>query len=179
MMQLLLTVMAIGLAALLAVGGINYFSTDIGVRVEMSQALRAQHDAIAGAVSSYRTANNGFVPRSVDTLKGYLPEGKVPEFPKGHKPFLWTIDKSPTGDVRGLCLTRTHGEASRGMLEGVISFAKDRAARFPGTVSYGTSGGSPANDCGMAAGAPVTHDFGLDARTLSANAGATFSFKGF
>lgn len=180
MMQLILTVMGIGLAALLAVGGINYFSPDIGLRVEVAQALRTQYDAITSAAVSYRTANNGFVPRSVDSLKGFLPNGKVPEFPRGLQPFEWTIDKPINGDVRGLCLTRTSQDVAKGALEGVISFASERAARHPGSVRFGVAGVSDSNPCKIVGGGTVVSDENkLDTSYFSTNAGATISFQGF
>lgn len=135
MMQLLITVMAIGLAALLAVGGINYFSTDIGVRVEVSQGLRSQHDAIAGAVSSYKTANNGFVPGDIKRLAGYLPNGKAPEFPIAGQPFKWKLHKSGSTDL--LCLFRDGGSPGRGAVEGIVSFARSRVSQHPGSLTYG------------------------------------------
>lgn len=138
MMQLVLTVMGIALAALLAVGGINYFSTDIGLRVEVSQGLRAQHDALAAAISNYGIANNGYVPVAIERLKGFLPDGKVPEFPRLPKAFTWSISKSQDGSKHWLCLAANGvSSPSRAAREGVASFVRDLTNKFPGTVYYG------------------------------------------
>lgn len=153
MTHLIITVMAIILAALLAVGGISYFSTDIGFRVSVQQALRTQHDAILTAVSSYRTANNGFVHSDIERLNGYLPDGRIPTLPGGAEPFVWAIDKDGSS-FRGLCLKRPEPEdggslpsIDRGFAQGLVSFVKDQAARHPGKVKVGKSGGS--GPCGI------------------------------
>jgi hypothetical protein len=183
MMQLIITVMAIGLAALLAVGGVTYFSTDIGHRIAVQQALRSQHDAIVTAVSSYRTANNGFVHPDVARLEKYLPEGRLPRIPGGEESFSWSIEKNnATGQFLGLCLNRESGAIDRGVAQGVASFAQDRAARYPGSVIYGTRGGS--GPCGMTQppdGSPqvVAKDSPLDAEALRGNSNAVISFRGF
>lgn len=176
MMQLIVTVLAIGLAALLAAGGINYFSTDIGVKVEVSQALKAQHDAIAGAISSYRMANNGFVSSDLDRLKGFLPDGKIPAFPHGEEVFKWSIEKdAATGQVIGLCLTRSASTVSKGAAEGLIAFAKDRQRLSPddGAVLYGV-------DCSNAETGTAIGETGqpLDYGAILNPPGAAIFFKG-
>lgn len=151
MMQLVLTVLAIALAALLAVGGINYFSTDIGVRVEVAQSLRAQHDSLTAAVSNYRMANNGYIPTSVDSLKGFLPDGKVPAFPKYKDAYSWSISKSADGKDYWLCLT-ANDPSRKTANEGVVSFVRDMERKYDGSVYFGISEAAmPAhgNGCGL------------------------------
>lgn len=139
MMQLVLTVMAIGLAALLVAGGINYFSTDIGVRVEVAQALRAQHDSISAAVSTYRSANNGFVHHDIARLKPYLPGNEIPGFPRKNQPLSWSVLKN--GDkYEALCLSKDAGaELGRAAAEGFATFASDHARKLPNKVRIGNA----------------------------------------
>lgn len=178
MMQLVLTVLAIGLAALLAVGGINYFSTDIGVRVEVAQGLRAQHDVMTAALTNYRLANNGYIPMSVESLTGFLPDGKVPAFPKTPAAFTWSISKDSAGSRYWLCLRAGPKVLpaepvvpSRVARDGVASFVRDRAAKFPGTVFYGENkGGVGVHGCGLDATAVSVDSSGtaFDADDISA-----------
>lgn len=185
MMQLVLTVLAIALAALLAVGGINYFSTDIGVRVEIAQSLRAQHDSLTAAVSNYRMANNGYIPTSVDSLKGFLPDGKVPAFPKYKDSYSWSISKSADGKDYWLCLT-ANGTPLKTANDGVASFVKDMERRYKDSVYFGMSEAvMPAHGygCGLydenepKPGSVIPGESGKNL-TSDIAAGTTISFRG-
>jgi len=172
MMQLILTVLAIALAALLAVGGINYFSTDIGVRVEVAQGLRAQHDIMTAALTNYRLANNGYIPTSVDSLTGFFPDGKVPTFPKTPDAFTWSISKDSAGSRYWLCLRAGSVIPSRVAREGVASFVRDRAAKSLGPIYYGENkSGFGVHGCGLDATAVAADAAGttFDADDISAN----------
>lgn len=167
MTQLIITVMAIVLAAIFAVGGLTYFSTNIGVRVSVQHALRSQHGAILTAVSSYRTANNGYVHPDIKRLHAYMPDGRMPVFPGGGNPFVWSIEKDGNGQFLGLCLNRPEGEQSpldNGVAQGVVAFVTDRAAR--GTVSYGRRPEGNTDPCAMAGGREVTSDSSLTVKEI-------------
>lgn len=141
MAQLVMTVLAVALAALLMAGGVTYFSSDTGTRIETVNSLRAQHSAIMGALSSYRLANNGHVPGSIGSFSGYMPEGEVPAFPRGDGIVSWKMSSILQGTDRRmvLCLERGPSPAGSGIGSGIAAFVNETAKRYPGEVRIGAS----------------------------------------
>jgi hypothetical protein len=104
MMSLLIVILAITLSALVVFGGVSYFSHDFGVRTETSTVLKANYETIISGIMNYRTVNNGVMPQTIDLIVGYLPYGKIPQFPRynaSSQPYLWKIE----GNY--VCLYRT------------------------------------------------------------------------
>ena len=91
MSQILYVVMAISLASLLTFGGISYFNSDTSTRLIVSRGLISQYEAITSGISSYRLANNGLLPESIDQFKGYMHQGEVPSFGEKSDIYSWTV----------------------------------------------------------------------------------------
>lgn len=135
MYHLVMVVLAIGLAALLTVGGISYFNNDTAMRVEVTRSLDAHADTLLGAVSIYKSANNGFYPSSIDRIESYLPGGTVPGLPASMGDFGWTVIKS--GSLNGVCISGYNAEGlDQDVVDGLEIFAKLRARNLPDTVLF-------------------------------------------
>lgn len=138
MFQLVITVMAIALSAFIFFAGMSYFNADTGVRLQTQQALQAQLEVIGGAISSYKSANNGFLPSStISAVKGFIPGGEIPKLPQDDK-FIWKLEKG------NLCLERMDARsASRAVKSGTVLFAQNASIRrHPGSVRFAASCGS-------------------------------------
>lgn len=121
MMALIVVVMAIALSALVVFGGVSYYSHDIGVRTETAAVVRANYEALVSGVLNYKSVNNGLMPENIEQLAGFLPNGKIPQFPKYSRdvqPYQWKIE----GDH--LCLYRTpSNQINVGIDRGIWTFA--------------------------------------------------------
>lgn len=121
MMHLIITVLAILLAALVAVGGINYFKTDVGNRLILTRELQSQRDAILAALASHRIANDGRLPHAgeipSERLGGYLPRGVLPGT-RATMAFQWRI-----AEGGALCVRNTQ-PIDDTAVDGVIAFAR-------------------------------------------------------
>jgi len=137
--QLVITVIGIALAALLVIGGANYIHGDLGTRIVVQRTLDTQRDAILTAVAAYRASNSGLEPAQgvideAHPIAGFLPEGRVPSFTSTMTGLRWNNLNSPTG----LCLDYTGDTpVDDGVLNGILRFARSHAERNPGTVSLG------------------------------------------
>ncbi|MTH94892.1 hypothetical protein [Roseibium sp. RKSG952] len=135
MYQTIMVVLAILLAGLLAVGGINYINQDTALRIEVSKTLEAHADLLVGTVSIYKSTNNGFFPNSIKRINTLLPDGNIPALPKSMSDFSWTTVK--TGGTRGICISGYNSEGlDSDVAAGVTTFAKMRALDLPGSVLY-------------------------------------------
>lgn len=134
MMQLVIVVLAIALAALLAVGGISYIDLGSVTRTISGSDFRVGKDAILVAVSSYKTTHNGSLPRA-DTFEAdiakYMPRGEFRiRMPVGAGDFHWVAASLP--DHRAaICLENQTkiDSLNSTLIENVISFAKNEAGR--------------------------------------------------
>lgn len=133
MMHLIITVMAIALAALLTVGGIHYFDGGSGTRILVSRSFETQLDAISIAVSAYKASNNGMTPpTSAETvesdprIKGFLPWGKLPPQPKAAEGFRWT--RVDVGGKPSVCLSNP-APTDRYARDAAVRFASNQIAR--------------------------------------------------
>lgn len=132
MMSLLIVILAITLSALVVFGGVSYFSHDFGIRTEASTILKANYETIVSGIMNYRTVNNGMMPETIDLIAGYLPFGKIPQFPRynvSSQPYLWKIE----GDY--VCLYRTAANPvvlgiDAGLSSFITSLAKSRSIKI-------------------------------------------------
>lgn len=88
MFQIVIGVIAVFLAAMLVIAGMNYLNIDRMTEIGLATRIEAESAAIRSAIAAYRVAN------------GYLPEGE--QWPSGLAPYLATpsiLDMpSPKGD---------------------------------------------------------------------------------
>jgi hypothetical protein len=156
MMQILMVVMAIGLASLLVVGGINYMNADLGTRIKVTQGLMTQYESLNSGISSYRSANGGMAPGTVGRLSAYLVGGEVPRSPVGTETLAWEMSKLDDGN-RVLCLTGNTAELDSAVTSAVAAFV-DEAARRDGeravAVGADCKSGSVVNGSGTSTTLP-------------------------
>lgn len=128
MVNLFITVLAIALAALVVAGGINYLDTDLLIRVDHGNLLQRQHQTYVNGVSSFRTANNGNLPTSLEQLAGFIPKESLPE-----EPFKWSLVN------RTLCVDVLAQETTpKGVLSAFILFSVQKA-RINAGISPGST----------------------------------------
>lgn len=109
MFQLVAVVMAIGLLAVVMAGGLNYISTDVGVRTETVRQISVSRNAIESGLSAYRLANRGHLPPAEGSesgldwramLDGYVTDNGF----KAPDSMQWRlVENSATGE-KYLCL---------------------------------------------------------------------------
>jgi len=135
MMQLIIVVLSIALAALLAVGGIGYLDLGKVSKIISTSDFRAGKDALLLAVSSYKMTHNGALPNKAtfDTdVSKYMPRGEIRiRMPAGAEDFHWIAATLPDGRA-AICLenqTKASGPLNPGVVDSVISFAKREAVR--------------------------------------------------
>lgn len=129
MVNLFITVLAIALAALFVAGGINYINTDLLIKIDHSHMLQRQYQMYVNGISTYRNANNGYIPSSINALKGF-----IPEIPASAGKFGWSING------RTLCLQKENEAVlSDGILMSVFTFAKQRKDQGGVEINYGSS----------------------------------------
>lgn len=120
MMALLVVVMAIALSAVVVFGGVSYFSHDLGMRTETAAVVKANYETLVSGVLNYKSVNNGLMPATMEQLSGFLPNGRVPQFPKFSRdaqPYQWKIEEGY------LCLYRSpSNQIYTGIDSGVWSF---------------------------------------------------------
>jgi hypothetical protein len=177
MFQLIVVVLAIGMTALIVAGGVSYFNSDTGTRIQTQQQLQGHFDGLATAIATYRGSNNNFLSPNIENLAGLLPGGEVPQLSTAPDRFIWSIATIAGGgsnftDLRLLCLSTTNlSGVSRGVMLGVAAFA-DNVARSRGgtTLSVGESCVNGTDISG-----PITEDV-LRSHTQSSN--LAIAFKG-
>jgi hypothetical protein len=136
MKEILLAVMAIGLAVLFTYGGLSYFNPDAATRSMTARGLSAQYDAIRAAAATYKAVNNGVTPTEKSQIDGFLPGGDIPVFGNGSEYFAWDIGGQPG---HPLCMKYTG--TTTALNEAAFMLAAE-AARAPGAkVSYGAACG--------------------------------------
>ncbi len=140
MFQLIIVVLAIGMTALIVAGGVSYFNSDTGTRVQTQQEMQGHFDGLATAIATYRSANNNFLSSNISALSGLLPGGAVPKLSTAGDSFEWTIATIPTGgpnytDLRLLCFSTSKLDyVSRGVMLGIAAFADNLAKTRGGTT---------------------------------------------
>ncbi|TLX16875.1 hypothetical protein [Rhizobium sp. MHM7A] len=135
MFQLVTVVIAITLSAFVVIGGISYFNSDTGVRLQVQQSLNSQLEGIAAAIGSYRSENNGFLPSSnIDAIAGNLPGGKIPTLSQDDE-LKWKLQGG------NLCLERLNSsDMNTAVKAGTTMFVSAASrARPAGTVKVGSS----------------------------------------
>lgn len=109
MFQLVAVVMAIGLLAIVMAGGLNYISTDVGVRTETVRQISVSRNAIESGLSAYRLANRGHLPPAEGSdsgldwramLDGYVVENGF----KAPDSMQWRLVEDETTGKKYLCL---------------------------------------------------------------------------
>jgi hypothetical protein len=139
MFQLVTVVISITLTAFVIIGGISYFNSDTGVRLQVQQTLSSQLEGIGAAIGSYRSENNGFLPSSnIDAIAGNLPGGKVPTLPQDVK-MEWKLEGG------NLCLERHNAnEMNTAVKAGTTMFVSTASrARPSGSVKVGNGCADP------------------------------------
>jgi hypothetical protein len=137
MFQLITVVIAITLSAFVIIGGISYFNSDTGVRLQVQQTLASQLEGLSAAIGSYKSANNGFLPSSnIDAIAGNLPGGKIPKISQDEQ-LKWKIEG------RNLCLERLNANNMNAAVRaGTTMFVSAASrARPEGSVKVGNSCG--------------------------------------
>lgn len=135
MFQLIMTVMAIALTALLVFGGMNYMNSDIGNHTRTVSSLHTHFDTLTMGVSSYRQLNHGHPPSSISKLTGFVPENIINVFPRGVNYLEWEINEGK------YCLKRNSDFSMnfpRGVSTGVALFAVQKALSIKGKIEIGT-----------------------------------------
>lgn len=135
MFQLLTVVIAITLSAFVIIGGLSYFSSDTGVKLQVQQALNSQLEGISAAIVTYRSLNNGFLPSSnIEAIAGNLPGGKVPKIAQDEM-LIWKLQDG------NLCLERINaGHMNNAVKVGTAMFAAAASRSRPsGTVKVGSN----------------------------------------
>ena len=135
MFQLVTVVIAITLSAFVVIGGISYFNSDTGVRLQVQQTLTSQLEGISAAIGSYRSENNGFLPSSnIDAIAGNLPGGRIPKLSQ---------DEGLTWKLQGgnLCLERLNASSMNDAVKaGTAMFvANANRGRAAGLIKVGSS----------------------------------------
>lgn len=143
MMQIIYVVMAIALLSLVTLGGVSYFSSDAPLKALTSRGLVAQYETITAGIVSYRTANNGITPGSLDQFIGFLPEGRVKPFGPSARKFEWSVETPEGQQEPVICLTLVDpGKADRAS---VNQFAAEVLKRENVDITIG-------ENCGVGAG---------------------------
>jgi hypothetical protein len=139
MFQLVIVVMAVGLAALLVVGGMPYFDSSTGTKLKTQQILQGQLEGIVGAISSYKSSHGGFLPpNDITALQGLMPQGIVPTLPYDVN-VRWSLSGG------NLCLNRDNIDtAADGIKNGINAFAQNVVrSSAESTVYFGSSCSDP------------------------------------
>jgi hypothetical protein len=165
------------MTALIVAGGVSYFNSDTGTRIETQQQLQGHFDGLATAIATYRSANNNFLSPNIASVAGLLPGGEVPKLSTAPDTFAWSIATIPAGgsnftELRLLCFSTTNLSAvSRGVMLGIAAFA-DNVGRSRGgtTIAAGASCTNATEISG-----PLTAD-ALQARAQGSN--LAIAFKG-
>jgi len=135
MFQLVTVAIAITLAAFVIIGGISYFDSNTGVRLQVQQSLASHLEGIGAAIGSYRSANNGFLPSSnIQAIAGNLPGGEVPSVPQDDN-LKWKLQGG------NLCLERLNADdMNTAVKAGTALFVSAASrARPAGSVKVGRS----------------------------------------
>jgi hypothetical protein len=135
MFQLVTVLIAITLSAFVIIGGLSYFNSDTGVRLQVQQALDSQLEGIGAAIGSYKSMNSGFLPSSnIEAIAGNLPGGRIPKI---------TQDEALTWKIQGgnLCLERLNASGMNNAVKaGTTMFVSAASRSRPaGTVKVGSS----------------------------------------
>ena len=95
MRELVISVMALALAAFVAVAGIGYVSPGAATRIEATGAASAGFRAFGGALTAYRLSNRALPAPGVwrDELAPYL-AGGTPRAPSG---YVWSYGHDNSG----------------------------------------------------------------------------------
>lgn len=175
MFQLIVTVMSIGLTALVIAGGVSYFNSDTGTRVETQHQMQGHFDGISTAIATYRTSNNGYLAPGIESIYGLLPGGTQPKLSAAPNDFAWSFENAADPDDyehRFLCFsTQSFSKVGKGVLLGLAAFADKIATTRSGlVVELGST-------CSTTA--PVTGHITDDLLKSSAdNSGLAIAFKG-
>lgn len=105
--QLVMVVLAVGLAALLVAGGINYINPDMGVRTETLTRVSTQFYTLEAGFHAYRVANRGVLPDPdgwQDAIRPYLASPSVLD--QGGV-MAWSLVADASGEA--LCLATSAG----------------------------------------------------------------------
>lgn len=138
MFQLVTVVIAITLSAFVVIGGISYFNSDTGVRLQVQQTLGSHLEGLGAAIGSYRSANNGFLPSSdidsIAVIAGNLPSGKIPTVSQDDK-LKWKLQGG------NLCLERLQAnDMNSAVKAGTTMFVAAASRERPaGSVKVGRS----------------------------------------
>lgn len=127
MRELVISVLALAVAAFVAVSGIGYVSPGAATRTEATAAATAGFRAYGGALTAYRISNRTLPSPAVwrEELAPYLPGGS-PMAPKG---YAWSFGQDAAGPW--FCI-------SADAVEGRLQALRKAAAMFPhGAVSVG------------------------------------------
>lgn len=135
MFQLVTVVIAITLSAFVVIGGISYFNSDTGVRLQVQQSLNSQLEGISAAIGSYRSENNGFLPSSnIEAIAGNLPGGNIPKLSQDEN-LNWKLQGG------NLCLERLNaGDMNDAVKAGITMFVANASrGRSAGLIKVGSS----------------------------------------
>jgi hypothetical protein len=93
--ELVISVLALAVAAFVTVSGIGYVSTGAATRTEATAAASAGFRAYGGALTAYRLSNRALPSPAIwrDELAPYLPGG-TPRAPKGYD---WSYGHDASG----------------------------------------------------------------------------------
>jgi hypothetical protein len=135
MFQLVTVVIAITLSAFVVIGGISYFNSDTGVRLQVQQSLNSQLEGISAAIGSYRSENNGFLPSSnIEVIAGNLPGGRIPKLSQDDG-LNWRLEGG------NLCLERLNASTMNAAVKaGTTMFVTNASrGRSAGLIKVGSS----------------------------------------
>lgn len=152
MMHIIYAVIAIALTCLATFGGVSYMRAEAPTRVVSSRGLMGQYEAILTGIASYRNANNGIYPDSLERFAGYLPNGTIPSFGTAAEGYEWEIVQPNAELSPVVCLTVDTSMSVR--YEAATIFTMDAIRRGGGRVNI-----TVGDACG--AGVPFTE--GMDA----------------
>ncbi len=166
MFQLVIVVIAVGLAALLVVGGMPYFDSSTGTKIKVQQILQGQYEAIISGISAYKSTHGGFLPPdNIIALKGLMPQGEIPSLSLD-KELAWSLADG------NLCLSRANSTAvSDGVKSGINTFVQNVVRSSVDNSVY--SGNSCSDTSATLVGQGTSFD------DLTKNGQVSIIFKGF